>query len=285
MKNIKIIFILSFLLSIKNLFAVNIPKDLDITDSIKQDIEKISKLKIDKKFSSFVYDAEFAKQAELDIKKAVKLPENMHGAGISVVEYKPETDKRFAEYNCKIHFILKNKDDYWLPKDSYGSWFDVRNIRDGVEELTGADNAQYGHIVQDYSMRSFIDKSFKQSLPNNQIMGGSLILSKYLKNIYSDMTYVEYYQSCAFFPEIDKGISVWLEKTHGPNFKIQTATPLFSKFFYELKIPNKILLNSCKYIQKSAALRDWNLALQMSDSGIPNSIRLKKVKDIYNCKQ
>ena len=284
MKNIKIIFILIFLLSIKNLFAVKIPEDLDITDSIKQDIEKISKLKIDKKFSTFVYDAEFAKQAELDIKKAVKLPENMHGVGISVVEYKPETEKRFAEYDCKIHFILKNKDDYWLPKDSYGSWFDARNIRDGVEELTGADNAQYGHIVQDYSMRSFIGNVTKNATSNMQIRAGSVLLNKYMKNIYTNMTYVEFYHSCGFFPEMNEGISVWIENSTGPDFQVQTATPLLYKFFYEFQIPKKLLINSCKYIQKAAAFIDWNMAIQMSDSGIPNSIRLKSTKDIYSCK-
>lgn len=283
MKNIKIIFILSFLLSIKNLFAVKIPEDLDITDSIKQDIEKISKLKIDKKFSSFVYDAEFAKQAELDIKKAVKLPENMHGAGISVVEYKPETDKRFAEYNCRIHFILKNKDDYWLPKDSYGSWFDIRNISDGIEELTGADNVQFGYVAQDYSMRSFIGNVTKNSTANMQIRAGSIILNKYMKNIYPGMTYVEYYKGCSFFPEISEGVSIWLEKNNGPDFQVQTAIPLLYKFFYEFQLPQKLLLDSCQYIQKAYNQRDWNLALRMSDSGIPNSIRLKNTKDIYSC--
>jgi len=271
------------ILSLKIIPAVTIPKDLYITDKIKKDIEEVSKLKINKKFSTFAYDSAFAKNAGLDIKKSVKLSENVHGVGISIEELKPETKTRFADYQCNIFFIIKNRNDYWLPKDSFGSWFEARKISDELEEMTGVEYIPYGHVVNDYSMREFVGPSAENLPPSKTINGGSVVLEKYIKDIYPGMSYVNFKKYCSSFPEYKTGVSVWLEKSSGPDFQIQTAVPIFSKFFYELNVPNDILKTSCKYIQKSASNKNWNLSIRQSEIGFPNSIRLMASEDSYQC--
>jgi len=250
-----IIFGLSLLMLFQTTSAVTIEK-LKQHPPFKEYIEKLEKVKIKDQVSFFQYDKEFAKAGNLDIKKAVTLPENMHGAGISVVKIKDGNDSQFEKYDCRIHFILKNQKDYWLPKDSYGSWYDVRAIADGIESLTGVENIKFGKIVDNYS-RQYIGASIENPKPNDMFSAGSVILLKFMKNIYPNMTYVEFSSYCGDSLQIERKPAIWIEKISGPDYKIDRE-PFLYKYFYQFKIPKILLKQACPYVQKGATYNDWN---------------------------
>jgi len=254
-KKIILILLLSSLIFFQTSFAITIEK-LKQHPPFKEHIEKLKKLEIKNQVSFFKYDKEFAKAGNLDLKKAIKLPENIHGVGVSVVKIKEPTDSKFIKYDCRIHYILKNKKDYWLPKDSYGSWYDVRAIADGIEAFTGAEQIITGHIRDDYS-RQYLGASIANPEPNSMFSAGSVILLKFMRNIYPNMTYVEFGTSCSYIPAMHKKPSIWIEKIGGPDYKVQREHFLY-KYFYQLPIPEMILKQACPYIQKGATYNDWN---------------------------
>jgi len=279
-----IIFGLSLLTLFQTVSAIRIEK-LKQHPPFKEYIEKLEKLKIKDQVSFFQYDKEFAKAGNLDIKKAVKLPENMHGAGISVVKTNDGDDSEFAEYDCRIHFILKNQKDYWLPKDSYGSWYDIRSIADGIESLTGVDNIITGNIREDYS-RPYIGASIDNPKPDSMFSAGSVILLKFMKNIYPNMTYVEFGAFCSDSLQISRKPAIWLEKTNGPDYKIDRE-PFLYKYFYQFKIPEALLKQACSYIQKGKTYSDWNILITSKIFQYKNAenYRLTAPEDNYSCIQ
>lgn len=255
-------FSIIFFIIIKNFHAITI-KQLSVDQNYKEYFDRLDKIKIKDKVIFFKYDANFAKSGNLDLKKAIKLPENMHGIGISILKLSNGNEKKFADYDCRIHLVIKNNSDYWLPNDSYGSWYDIRAIGDEITKITGADNVQYWNSRgSDYAMRTFVGSvTHKESYA--PIRAGSAIIIKYMKNIFPEMTYLEFAYSCSSFPKIDASPAVWIEKKGGPDFTIERI-PYYYKDFYEFPILEEILHKACPYIQKAATYRDWNIIINSS---------------------
>ena len=248
-------------------FAVKLPENLHITEQVKKDIKQVSALKIDKKYKEFVYNKEFAKLLHLDKSKAIKMPKDMYGAGVTIEEVSPETDERFAQYKVKFHLFVKHNDDYALPEDRWGDWFGASKMQDEIEQVIGKDEVPLNQdFMMDYNMRSFIgndDLASNENIPDNYyVRAGSLVLNKYQKNAYNGIDYISYGIDGPNFPKFNQNISIWLRKSNGRDYRYSSSGPTIAKDFYNFQIPKILRKNSCNYSQKAYLQNIWNLSLE-----------------------
>jgi len=262
-------------------FAVNLPENLQISDQVKKDIKQVSALKIDKKYKEFVYNKEFAKLLHLDESKAIKMPKEMYGAGVTIEEVAPETDERFAQYKVKFHLFVKHNDDYALPEDRWGDWFGASRMHKEIEEVVGQNEIPLNQdFMMDYTMRSFIgndDLESNDNIPGNYyISAGSALFDKYQKNAYKGIDYISYAIRSSSVPKGHKNISIWLRKKNGPDYGYSSSGPKVAKYFYNFQFPNTLLKKSCKYLQKVYLQNRWNLSMEYHISYLEN-------KNDYQC--
>ncbi len=251
-------------------YAKNFPPEIKITQEGLNLISQIEKIKIPEGgFRIFYYDKEFAVMAndenysaDLDLKKAVKLSPYLRAVGITVKQTKPGNEYMFENYECAMHLFVTHRDDYWLPPGKAGSNREFSNIANETNSFAEIGSYQLGNLTRDYYMRSFYGNTKTDHLDDNPQVLGSLNLSRFVRNIYDGIDYLEYDSLCNHIIEDIDVLSVWLEKKSGPDLQVYRAYHQ-KKDFYIFAIPQDMLKESCQYIQKGAYYWVWNIDLEM----------------------